>query len=181
MKLTNFDFDAALESAQKRAKRMVENGLYSRFGLPQNERIDNALLGCMGEIAFEHLLNQKNIRYNLDETDFTQHNSDEYDFLLGGKKIDVKVAKTEKTPHDGWTFGYPEEQRPSTKDYVVIGWVDFVKKEVNFYGWLTGDAVAKTQVVKFNSFAGFRYMTPNHEFKYGAMNKDLDQLFSLCK
>lgn len=182
MKLTNFDFDAAIKVAQTRAEQMVENGLYSRFGLNRTKRIENALLGCMGEVAFEHLLQQKGIEYKLDETDFTQRNSDEFDFLIGGNKIDVKVAKksTANPPNDKWTYGYPEEQRPATKDYVVVGWIDFVNKEVGFYGWLSGQQIAQYPVVTENTFAGYQYLTPNHEFRWGAMEKDLGQMFDAC-
>ena len=35
------------------ALKMVENGLYSRFNLNKEDRIEKALLGSLGEIAFE--------------------------------------------------------------------------------------------------------------------------------
>src|SRR5690606_20919970 len=98
-----------------------------------------------------------------------------FDFFIKGKKIDVKVAKktTASNPSDRWTYGYPEEQNPKTKDIVVVGWVDFNNKVIGFYGWTTGDIISSYKVVKVNSFAGYRYLTPNHEFPWGILNKNL--------
>ncbi|MEM9887356.1 MAG: hypothetical protein AAF849_15790 [Bacteroidota bacterium] len=178
--LVNVDFENIRAKAKARAEVMVKNGLYSRFRLSDSQRIDKALLGCIGELAFEQFLIQRNVPYKLDETDFESKNSDEYDFLISGKKIDVKVAKksTPRPPSDGWTYGYPEEQNPQLKDYVVVGWVDFSKEEVGFYGWITGIQISTYKVVTHNSFAGYRYLTPNHEFRWGAMNKRFDELLN---
>ena len=175
MILQSFDFDKALENAKIRASKMVDNGLYSRFKLSLEGRIDKAVLGCLGEIAFEFFLNENQVSYKKDETDFTLINSDEFDFLVKGKKIDIKVAKktTASSPSDRWTYGYPEEQNPKSKDIVVVGWVDFVNKNVGFYGWTTGERVSTYKVVIVNSFAGYSYLTPNHEFPWGILNKDL--------
>jgi hypothetical protein len=178
--VVNVDFQEIQSKAREQAEAMVQNGLYSRFGLSHSQRVDKALLGCIGELAFEQFLIQKNVQYQLDETDFTIRNSDEYDFLISGKKIDVKVAKksTSRPPSDGWTYGYPEEQNPQSKDYVIVGWVDFRNQEIGFYGWITGVQVSRYAVVTHNSFAGYRYLTPNHEFRWGAMNKNFDDLFN---
>jgi hypothetical protein len=183
MIIIDIDFDIALNEARIRATTMIENGLYSRFHLSNAQRIDKALLGCLGEIAFEHYLKSKNIDYKLDETDFTIVNSDQYDFLINNKKIDIKVAKksTSRPPTDGWTYGYPQEQNPSTKDFVIVGWIDFNRKEIGFYGWIKGIEVSKYAVVTHNTFAGYKYLTPNHEFRWGAMNKDFENLFTLIK
>ncbi|PRP66288.1 hypothetical protein [Nonlabens agnitus] len=177
------NFKELKERAYQQAKKMVDNGLYSRFGLSLNQRIDKALLGCLGELAFEEFLKQNNVSYSLDTSDFTKTNSDEYDFLINEKKIDVKVAKktTQRPPNDNWTYGYPEEQNPSSKDFVVVGWIDFNNEVIGFYGWIKGSQIAKYTVVTHNSFAGYKYMTPNHEFKWGAMNKDFDALIQTLK
>jgi hypothetical protein len=179
MIIQNFDFDATLILAQQRASEMVANGLYSRFGLSNQGRIDKALLGCMGELAFEHWLQSKGYNYEVDREGFEDRNSDNYDFLIEDKKLDTKVAKksTANPPNDNWTYGYPQEQNPASKDYVVVGWVDFIRKEVGFYGWITGVEVSRFPVVTKNSFAGYSYLTPNHEFKWGVMDKNFDTLF----
>ena len=176
-----FDFNMALPKAHERAKQMVNYGLYSRFGLSEAQRIDKALLGCLGEIAFERLLKNHRINYRLDETDFENNNSDEFDFIINGHKIDVKVAKksTGKSPNDKWTYGYPAEQKPKSKDYIIIGWVDFKKEAVDFYGWISGKEVAVKPIIEQNAFAGYKYLTPNHEFKWGELNKNLTELFQL--
>jgi hypothetical protein len=177
------DFQALLKKAKERAEIMVENGLYSRFGLSNSKRIEKALLGCMGELAFEGYLKQEGVNYSLDQSDFAIKNSDEFDFLISGKKFDIKVAKktTVRPPSDSWTYGYPQEQNPQSKDYIVVGWIDFEKEEVAFYGWITGKEVSQYKVVSQNSFAKYQYLTPNHEFRWGAMKKDFKLLFSSLK
>lgn len=176
--IVEVNFESVINEAKVRAEKMVGNGLYSRFGLSHNSRVEKAMLGCIGEIAFEEYLKKKGYDYNLDQTDFSESNSDEFDFLIGGKRFDIKVAKksTNRPPTDAWTYGYPEEQRPMSKDFVVVGWVDFNNNEIGFYGWITGQEVSTFPVVTHNSFAGYRYLTPNHEFKWGAMNKNIKAL-----
>lgn len=178
--LITSDFDAICLEAKKRAEVMVKNGLYSRFGLSQSSRVDKAFLGCIGELAFESYLIENKISYQTDSTDFTTKNSDEFDFLINSKKIDIKVAKksTKRAPTGGWTYGYPKDQKPETKDFVIIGWVDFTQKEVGFFGWIRGIAISKYLVVTKNGFAGYAYKTPNHEFKWGALNQDFGALLT---
>ncbi len=179
MIVKDFDFELNYQKAQQRAIEMVSNQLYSRFGLSKESRIEKARLGCIGELAFEQLLYTDNIPYKVDRENYKDRNSDEYDFLINGKKLDTKVAKksTLNVPNDNWTYGYPTEQNPMSKDFIVIGWVDFINKVVGFYGWTTGDNVNKCPVVNSNSFKGYKYLTPNHEFRWGALNKSFEQLF----
>jgi hypothetical protein len=179
MLLKGFNFDDGAKLAMARANKMVSNGLYSRFGLSYNKRVEKAFLGCLGEVAFEYYLNVNGIKFKLDTTDFTANNSDEFDFFCNGKKIDVKVAKktTKNNPSDYWTYGYPQDQNPKSKDIVVIGWIDFSNKIIGFYGWISGYKISQYPVVEKNSFAGYKYLTPNHEFKWGVLNKNLSQIF----
>lgn len=181
--IVNIDFQMISADAKGRAEQMVTNGLYSRFNLSHQQRVEKALLGCMGEIAFEAYLNQIGIPYELDKSDFTETNTDQFDFLIYGNKLDVKVAKksTPRPPTDGWTYGYPAEQNPATKDFVVVGWVDFQLQQIGFYGWIKGNEIAQLPIVEQNTFAGYRYLTPNHEFKWGEMNKDFTALFNLLR
>lgn len=178
MLVTHFDFDTNQRAAHIRAVDMVKNQLYSRFGLSEQARIEKAELGCLGEFAFEHYLRANHHHFQVDRRNFTNRNTDEYDFLIKGKKIDIKVAKksTSSVPSDKWTYGYPADQHPVNKDYVVIGWLDFTKKEVGFYGWITGLRISKCPVVKMNSFKGYSYMTPNHEFQWGILDKNFGKL-----
>ncbi len=175
------DFQAVFEKSRNKANLMLQNGLYSRFGMSDNLRFEKALIGCIGEFAFEDYLTKNFIKYNLDTTDFTKSNTDLFDFEVNNYKLDVKVAKktTKSSPNDDWTYGYPKEQKPETKDYVVIGLVDFNLKKVDFYGWITGKNISNFDVVTKNSFAGYNYLTPNHEFKWGELSKDFSELFKL--
>jgi hypothetical protein len=179
MIVQNFNFDLELIEARRRATIMVQNGLYSRFGYSIEVRIDKALLGCIGEIAFQRFLEQSNIDFEIDNGSFATRNSDEFDFLINNKKLDVKVAKksTLNLPNDNWTYGYPEEQKPITKDFVVVGWVDFINKNVGFYGWTRGEIISRYTVVTKNAFKGYSYNTPNHEFPWGILNKNFTELF----
>lgn len=178
MIIENLDFDKTLILAHKQATEMVKNGLFSRFGLNIEARLNKALLGCLGELAFEHWLKSKNYIYAVDREGFENRNADNFDFLINNKKIDIKVAKksTSNTPNNNWAYGYPKQQKPETKDYVIIGWIDLPKKEVVFYGWLTGLAISTYSVVTKNSFAGYNYLTPNHEFKWGNLNNNFELL-----
>lgn len=173
-----FPFKKMLKQAQQRATNMLRQGLYARFQLSEQERTQKALIGCMGELGFETLLQQQGVSYELDQTDFQYRQSDEFDFLINGKKIDIKVAKksTVATPNDSWTYGYPQEQHPQQKDIIVVGWIDFERSEIGFYGWITGSQVAQFSVVTHNTYRGYRYLTPNHEFEWGALDQDFDQL-----
>ncbi len=179
MLIEEFDFKLNHKKAHQRAFEMVNNELYSRFGLSKESRIEKAMLGCMGELAFEQMLIKKKLLYTVDRENYEERNSDEFDFLINGKKLDIKVAKksTPNSPNDNWTYGYPNEQNPASKDFIVIGWVDFVNHTVSFYGWITGIAVTEFKVVNINSYKGYKYLTPNHEFKWGDLNKSFDQLF----
>lgn len=178
MMILNLNFNNIVNSAGIKAKKMVENGLYSRFGLSYASRIEKAKLGCIGEIAFEEYLKLKKYQYSIDETDFSESKTDEFDFLIGDKKFDIKVAKksTANSPSDAWTYGYPQEQNPSSKDFIIVGWVDFKNRNVGLYGWIKGERVSKFPVVTENSYAGYSYFTPNHEFKWGELNKDINSL-----
>ncbi len=179
MIISNFDFEANDRLAEKKAKEMIRNGLYSRFSLQEAQRLEKARIGCLGELAFAHFLDQHHCAYTLDKTDFSKERKDEFDFLVQDWKIDVKVAKksTANSPSDKWTYGYPVEQNPHLKNAVAIGWVDHVKKEAGFYGWIRGAEIAKQPVVTQNSFRGYAYRTPNYEFTWGMLNKDFKALF----
>ncbi len=178
MIVQNLNFDQTVALAKTKAEKMIENGLYSRFRLSDKERLDKALLGCIGELAFQQHLSNLGIPFELDHTDFQSHHTDEFDVKVNGAKIDIKVAKktTANPPSDNWTYGYPQEQHPETKDYVVVGWVDFNRKEVGFYGWIRGEQIVRFKVVTRNSYAKYPYLTPNHEFKWGCLTKDLNEI-----
>ncbi len=179
MLVKDFDFKMNYQKAHGRAVAMVANDLYSRFSLSKESRIEKALSGCIGELAFEQLLITKNLSYKVDRENYKDRNADEYDFLINGKKLDVKVAKksTTNAPNDNWTYGYPSEQKPASKDFIVVGWIDFINQVVGFYGWTTGNVVSNLSIITSNSYKGYKYLTPNHEFKWGALNKNFEQLF----
>lgn len=169
-------FDAEC-AAQVRAERMVAYGLYNRFGVDRATRIEHAKVGCIGEIAFEKVLQDRNIEYDTDREDFENRNADEFDFEINGLKIDVKVAKTNKTPTDRWTYGYPRQQIGMEKDIVVVGWVSEQQRRIGMYGWILFDRIRRYRLTNYNTFAGFRYQTPNYEFPWGDLNKDFDAMF----
>lgn len=180
MLLPTFNFPQAYTKAMEQAEQMLGNDLYSRFKLGRDKRLEKAMLGSVGELAFEHFLIENKIAYERDTSDFTQVRTDQFDFKIHGKLFDIKVAKltTNKPPSDNWTYGYPVDQNPASKDFVVVGWVDMVGKRVGFHGYIRGGAIARYDPVTKNKFAGFDYLTPNHEFKWGVLNKDIEGLLT---
>lgn len=175
--IVRIDFEKAERAAQRRAEKMVACGLYNRFGKDRAARVAHAKTGCMGEIAFEHVLDEWGIAYATDRENFKDRNADEFDFKINGYKIDVKAAKTDKTPSDKWTYGYPQQQVGMEKDIVVVGWVSETYKRIGMYGWLFFDEIRKYPLRRYNSYAGFKYQTPNYEFPWGDLNPDFDELF----
>lgn len=175
MEIVSID-DEIINQAEKKAISMVCNGLYNRFDKDTYTRVENAKTGIVGELAFEEFLKEHGINYNIDDiTDYKYSNKDLFDFEINGKIIDIKVAKlsTSNKPHDNWTYGYPEDQNPLKKDIIIIGLVDYKNKNVSFYGWITGEKVSNFKVVMKNSFANYNYQTPNHEFKYSELDKNI--------
>lgn len=47
------DFQVVFEKSRDKANLMLQNGLYSRFKMSDNLRFEKALIGCIGEFAFE--------------------------------------------------------------------------------------------------------------------------------
>lgn len=175
--IVEIDFDNVEKEAINRAEKMVEYGLYNRFGTTYSNRVEHAKVGCIGEIAFEQILKDREISYNTDRENFEDRTADEFDFEINGYKIDVKVAKTDKNPMDRWTYGYPQQQIGMKKDIVVVGWVSESKRIIGMYGWLFFYDICHYSLKTKNSFAGFKYQTPNYEFPWGDLNKDFEKLF----
>lgn len=171
------DFDETEEAAQKRAITMVSHGLYDRFSTSYEKRIEHATIGCMGEIAFEYLLKTRNIPYNTDRENFENRNADEFDFKINNYKLDIKVAKTDKAPLNSWTYGYPKQQIGMEKDIVVVGWVSGYQKKIGMYGWIFFNQINSYPLKCYNSFASFKYQTPNYEFPWADLNQNFDELF----
>lgn len=55
MIVQDLNFDQTVAMAKAKAESMIQNGLYSRFGLSEKERLDKALLGCIGELHFKNI------------------------------------------------------------------------------------------------------------------------------
>lgn len=178
MIVEDFDFNAGIAEAKDRANSMISH-LYSRFGLKDKERLDKAELGCMGEIAFEHWLRRNHIAYKVDRESYEDRNTDEFDFMICGRTIDVKVAKlsTNNPPADHWCFGVPVDQHPDSKDALIVGWIDFRACQVGFYGWISGVQVGQCPKVIENSLTHKRYLTLNYEFRWGDLDKNIRRSF----
>ena len=179
MEIVNYD-DALENQALIRGRQMVENGLFNRMGFTFGQRINKAKIGCIGELTFSILLTEKGIPFRTDTGDFTNRNSDDFDFSINNKLIDVKVANTLLMPNDRWTYGYPVQQIGLRKDYVVVGAVNDEERCVRFYGWIPFSRISRYPTQQSNSFAGFNYSTLNYEFPWGDLNKSFDTLWALC-
>ena len=157
-------------TAREIAVRRVDNGMFNRFGLTREERIDKAYIGALGEVAFENLLQDNYIRYTTDI--HTCNRPDDGDFFINNYSIDVKIAKTYKDPTPYWMFGVPVGQNPQLKDYTIIGWWNPGMDEVHFYGSIDGANLGGRPVVNVNSFSGARYLTNNIEISWGELDQD---------
>ena len=82
MLVTDFDFDRARTQALAQAEQMLGNDLYSRFKLSREKRLEKAMLGTLGELAFEHMLVQYNIAFERDTSDFSKVRTDQFDFKI---------------------------------------------------------------------------------------------------
>ena len=176
-------YDRAMEmEALRRGRQMVKNGLYNRMGFSYGQRVNKAKIGCLGELAFQKALRHFGIAHETDDAGYENRNSDNFDFCINGKLIDVKVAKatTPEPPNDSWTYGYPVEQTTHNKDYVVVGVVREGEGTVTFYGWIPFPDIKSYPITDKNTYAAFDYKTLNHEFPYGDMNKDFTALWSAC-
>ncbi len=174
-------YDEILENeALSRGRQMVSNGLYDRMGFSDGQRINKAKIGCIGELSFALLLDEKGITYETDTGGYANRNSDDFDFRINNSLIDIKVAKTSLLPNDKWTYGYPVQQINHRKDYVVVGAVNEEERIVRFYGWIKFSDIKKFPITNENTYANFKYSTSNYEFPWGALNKDLDKLWEIC-
>lgn len=164
------------ERAEVHAKNMIER-LYDRFGYNDDTRYEKAYIGMLGEQAFAEYLTQIQIPFSFGEYDENM-NSDTCDFWIYDKKFDIKIAKvsTSSIPNDNWTYGYPQEQRPADKYAVVIGLYYEQDNRIVFYGIISGQTIAALPVVKKNSYKNYSYLTPNHEFAYGDLYKNIEEL-----
>ena len=139
------------KTANEEAHKMLQNGIYSRMGYDDKQRLDKAYMGKLAEAAFAQLLDDNGVPYTLGAYDAEKH-GDTADFFVNRKSIDVKVAKTDKTP------------RPS----------------INFYGIISGIDVANSPILSKNSFGSFKYRTRNHEFSYDKMNQNIIDVLKQC-
>ena len=166
--------DELKNTAREIAIRRVNNGMFNRFGLTREERIDNAYKGALGEVAFEQLLNNNGVEYRTDI--HTCDEPDHGDFFINNCSIDVKIAKTYKTPMPRWMFGVPIGQNPELKDYTIIGWWNPTQNQIHFYGSIRGENLEGRPVVNFNTFTGARYLTNNIEITWGELDQNFDGL-----
>ena len=176
-------FDELKQKAREKAESWVfrDKELYDRFHVNNEnatqddkleKRIKRAQDGILGELAFEHLLQQLGIPYDIDYIPDSV-NCDSYDFMIGGKTIDVKVGNYQQVPKYSDTYGYPVDQCSRHKDYVVIGYLIESKREIGFIGYTTHDYIKSCKVAKINSCRGYTYNTDNYEFPFGALEEDL--------
>lgn len=177
----DFDSEEYVTFAFEKAKKMVlENDMYNRFNMSVNDRIKNAMLWIVWELWFQLFLSKIWINYELDDTDFTNHNSDEFDVKIWDFIIDVKVAKksTKFSPNIKWMYGYPVNQNPWKKDYIVVGYVvvkDHIIEEISFYGWIYGNTVLEYPTSMVNSYSWQSYKTLNYEIPWWDLNWNFAQ------
>ena len=62
---------------------------YDRFKLEDQERLNMLIIGCIGELIFEKILQRINIPY---ESSYDGGEVDNFDFLIDGKIFDAKTS-----------------------------------------------------------------------------------------
>jgi hypothetical protein len=75
---------------------MAMNAMYLGFNLSHQERFDKAFLGLIGELAFENSFKEKDVINETDNTHVANSNSDQNDFHVNSRIIDMKVVKKSK-------------------------------------------------------------------------------------
>ena len=166
--------DSLRQDAGAIATARFTSGLYNRFGATDGLRKERAFIGALGEVAFESILLDRAVPFESDIRAALE--PDDGDFFLPGRiglSVDVKIAKSVKTPAPQWRFGIPVDQHPASKGAIVIGWWNPTTDMVCFYGSLAGGVLAGRRVVRANSLTGEPYFTDNVELRWG----ELDQSF----
>ena len=158
--------------AWKYAQEMLRNGMFSRFGLSEKQRMDKAYIGRLGEIAFEIFLDDNGVYYEPGTYNPKTH-SDNGDVIINNYSIDVKTARTSRDATSGWVFGYPVEQKPSDKDAVIIANLTNNDSELRLFGIISGFDVSNCPISQSNSFSGASYMTQNYEIPYSQLEPDI--------
>lgn len=164
--------DAVKHAAWADAKEMLDNGMFSRFGLSDKKRREKAYVGRLGELAFQMLLEDNGIPFEPGTYDPQRH-SDNGDVLVNGYVIDVKTARTFKEASPSWIFGYPLQQHPEEKDGIVIANLANQDSEIRFFGIISGENVARCPLSSSNSYSGEDYMTENYEISYGNLDPEV--------
>lgn len=169
--------DRLHQEAEAIASARFAAGLYNRFGATDALRKERAFIGALGEVAFESILLDRGVPFESDIRAALE--PDDGDFFLPdrrGLSVDVKIAKSIKTPAPQWRFGIPVDQRPASKGAIVIGWWNPITSMVCFYGSLAGRLLAGRKVVRTNSLTGERYFTDNIELRWGELDQSLGDL-----
>ena len=169
--------DELRKKADQAAKSRISNDMYNRFSSTEKDRIERARIGALGEVCFENILNINKIKYFSDIFDNTS--PDTGDFFIpdqSGISIDVKIAKTRKTPDPKWVFGIPIDQSPQKKDLIIIGWWNPGTDTVFFYGSIQGEKLIGRKTTYYNSLTGARYLTKNIEVAWKELNRAIPEI-----
>lgn len=165
------------------ARQRMAAGLYDRFGLDDEQRLENAFIGALGEVAFEAALIERDVPYRTEIHEELGVDAGDFFFehpeIAGEADVDVKIAKTQRAWRPAWEFGIPVNQRPADKFGIVIGNWNPATDELTFVGSMRGADLRGRPMVRRNTH-GTHYMTPNVELRYAELDETFPEIPGLA-
>jgi len=165
------DPNSKWQFANTRAQALL-GVMFDRMGFDDRKRAEAIAIGIYAELAFKLWLDDLGIPYAYGGDDQAAEGADQYDFLIGGRTFDIKCAKTEREVASHWEYGYPVDQNPQHKDFVVVANFNPRTMIVLFYGYIHGAHIASFPK-KSDNKAGVAYSTLNYNFPYTALDRDI--------
>jgi hypothetical protein len=89
---------------------------------------EGQVVGTLGEIAFAQWLRDMEIDF-----EYCAKNSYDFDFIVAGRRIDIKTKKSKGIPQDSYTVRIPQSQREQDCDLYVFTYAN--DHDVYFLGF----------------------------------------------
>lgn len=89
---------------------------------------EGQVVGTLGEIAFAQWLRDMEIDF-----EYCAESSYDFDFIVGGYRIDIKTKKSKGIPQDNYTVRIPESQKGQDCDFYVFTYAN--DHDVYFLGF----------------------------------------------
>ena len=147
-------FDELINQAKEITKQFDAQKDYEKF------ECSNNWYGILGELIFKNYLEENKIPFN--HIDFVKKGWEDPDFIINGKKIDVKTTKD-------YNLFIPENQKSGKYDYYVL--ITFCEETNTAYiqGYITDKKAISTKLKcehhgKTYKIIGLERLKPIKEF-----------------